>query len=212
MQALEETLKQELAALEEFRKTAKANGISLIELEVLNAEKRIFDEFISEDEFARFIAKGSISYSLYINRILNKFNSFWKRIWKPRKDNDFNIRNGNIITSMNNVGVGYADPKDFTTGYSVSSFIHYEAVPVFVGGLIGIVAYSTIRINSEVDVSPDVIIAVLIGSLAYFGIHTIINDHMKEKSKILRTTGKDTEIYLRQLYARFYDDQNILGQ
>ncbi|MBU1204683.1 MAG: hypothetical protein KKA61_03060 [Nanoarchaeota archaeon] len=77
--------------------------------------EKILRKFYQEDPLAYKVAASKESYVKLIKPIEEKYNSFWKRIRVPRTDKTFDNEVRRVIESMNNVGVEYINPENFTT-------------------------------------------------------------------------------------------------
>ncbi len=136
------TLKARLEELCSLKERTKSLEVNLAESEWNDAEVRILQEFYRQNQLAYAVAGGKDSYKTKIEFIEEKYNTFWKRIWMPKKDEVFDKEVIQVIGSMNGVGE-YKDiygksninPISFTTAGRRKSIRGPDSLALAGGGV-----------------------------------------------------------------------------
>ncbi len=205
---MQNTLKAKLGRLHQLREFGGEFNVSLAERELSDVEAKILREFFREDSLAHDVAKGRDSYRTRIELIEEKYDSFWKRIWIPRKDETFNQEVMRVLGSMNNVGEAYAHPTLFTTNGRKREILNLDKTTLALGGLLGlimgIVAYVMPESSGEVNEYMNVFIKsspALMLATPYGMFKTFHNSNMKRNLDSLREATQKTDEFLRQHYV-----------
>ena len=111
----EETLKERLDKLEGFEGLGDNLKVSLDPKELTDAKNGILTEFYNENPLAHDVAKGKDLYERTMNLITKKYDSFWKRITKPKPDQSFDEKVREVFYSANKIGMKLVDSELFTT-------------------------------------------------------------------------------------------------
>ncbi|MBI4980336.1 hypothetical protein HZC30_02130 [Candidatus Woesearchaeota archaeon] len=98
------TLKAKLEELCSLKERTKSLEVNLAESEWDDAEAKILREFYHQNQLAYAVAGGKDSYQARIEFIEEKYNTFWRKIWMPHKDEVFDKEVIQVIGSMNGVG------------------------------------------------------------------------------------------------------------
>lgn len=200
-----DTLKSRLAKLEQFKESGKEFKISLPNNKLSDAEAKIFKEFYEKNTLASKVAEGTNSYTQLIKPVEEKYSTFWKRIWTPKKDKVFDSDIRNFLGSMNDVGEAYIDTELYTTSGRKKVIRTTSKYSLFFGAffsaLLGFVTYG---IPHQ---PPNIYWGILEKSLPLavlpfcYGIFKITpNDFMKGHLKHLKIAAQRTDEFLRQNY------------
>ncbi|HLC89047.1 MAG TPA: hypothetical protein VJG49_03345 [Candidatus Nanoarchaeia archaeon] len=217
---MSDTLKARLEELCLLKERAKSLEVNVAESEWSDAKVRILKEFYSQNQLAYVVAGEKDSYKARIGFIEEKYDSFWKRIWIPKKDEAFDNEVLKIIGSINKVGEyrdiygkSYINPKSFTTDGRKKSIRGPDSIALAGGGVFSLlgagIVYSgphcydpeTVACYEKVTGGTLVASFVVLMLPALYGMskfsHTV---GMSSNLDCLRTAAQKTDEFLRQNY------------
>lgn len=215
------TLKERLEKLERFGKSFKDFGISLdanIEDKPLNSvleDKRtgILTDFYTQNRLAgrvaSRVASEETSYTEQIQPIIEKYNSFWKRIETPKVDDSFDTLVNNVLGSMNAVGVVYVNPHTFTTIGRRARERRANKHYLIEGGILAVGLWALMNGNFDMSVHLDIPAAYeivtkaipLLGLITpYIAFKPFESPRLKGELNYLRFAAEKTDEFLRKNY------------
>ncbi len=119
---MQDTLKTRLGRLPSLQELIDELQVKVEEKEFSDAELRILREFYAQDQLAYAVAGGKESYTTRIEFIEEKYSTFWKKAFAPRRDEAFDQEVLRVLGSINGVGEyrdflgkDYISPQLFTT-------------------------------------------------------------------------------------------------
>lgn len=129
-------LTQRLESLQSFKNTGKQLGFILSEKELKDAEVKVLKDFYDENPLAYDIATGKDSYQNRIKPIEEKYNTYWKSITRPKKDEAFDKEVVRVLHSMFGVGcMTSCDPSVFKTEERREYIWKQDRNPLIVSGI-----------------------------------------------------------------------------
>jgi len=217
---MSDTLKARLEELCFLKERDKSLELNVAESEWNDAKIRILKEFYSQNQLAYAVAGEKDSYKARIGFIEEKYDTFWKRIWMPEKDESFNQKVIQVISSINEVGEyrdiygkSYINPKSFTTDGRRKSIRGPDSFALAVGSVFSLlgagIVYSgphcydpeTVACYEKVTGGTLVASFVVLMLPALYGMskfsHTV---GMSSNLDCLRTAAQKTDEFLRQNY------------
>jgi len=211
------TLRERLEKLERFKRYFGEFGISLdamlvdIPLSSVFEDKRTdtLSDFYTHNKLAYRVASGDASYTEQIQPILEKYNSFWKRVETPDVDDSFDTLVNSVIGSMNAVGVAYVNPHTFKTFGRRAKERRANRTYLIEGGILALALWALIEGNLDIHLDipatsyESFINAVpILGLLApYITLKPLESPRLKVELNYLRFTAEKTDEFLRENYA-----------
>lgn len=145
---MDDTLKARLETLQLFQGLAGKLQVKVEEKEFSDAEIRILREFYAKDPLAYAVAGEKDSYLTKIEFIEERYSSFWRKAFSPKKDETFDQEVLRVIGSINGVGE-YRDcfgwplkPDNFTTVGRRRTVRNWDLLALVPGGLFGLIGGS----------------------------------------------------------------------
>ncbi len=216
---MQDTLKARLGRLHSLEELADKLQVKVEEKEFSDAKIRILKDFYTQDPLAYAIAGEKDSYLTRIQFIEEKYSTFWRRAFAPRKDEIFDQEVLQVLGSINGVGEyrdlfgkDYILPQLFTTLGRRKTIHNYDLLALVPGGIFGLLAaefaYHTPRCYQTLftcyEDRTDIIgIASLLAlmPLLFSGMVKLIHSDMNYDLKRLRDAAQKTDEFLRQHYV-----------
>lgn len=98
------TLFESLEELSELASLGSRCSIKVPMDKIVEAREGVLKEFYLQNSLAYAVSQGDASYSDEIKFIEGKYDSFWKKVSCPEKDEEFDKRVERVVGSMNDVG------------------------------------------------------------------------------------------------------------
>jgi len=196
---MEDTLVEIIGELEEFGNLGKKFEYDLDEKKLRNAEIKKLRKFYQENSLVCKVVEGKGSYVELIKPIEEKYNSFWKKIRVPKIDKTFDNEVRRVIESMNNVGVEYINPENFTTDVkriqnkitllsSGGAGLFFAALPILCGG------------SYTANYNSNIFVPIMIAGGMYLGLKLI--GYTGTKLVHLQKSAQKTDEFLTQHYLK----------
>lgn len=216
------TLKERLEKLERFGRSFKDFSISLeakLEDKPLNnmlEDKRIgiLTDFYTQNRLAgrvaSRVASEETSYTEQIQPIVERYNSFLKRIETPEIDESFDGLVNGVLNSMNAVGVVYVNPHTFTTVGRRAKERRANKHYLIEGGILAIALWALIDGNFDMSVHLDLPAAYetlrkgipILGLITpYIAFKPFESPKLKGELNYLRFAAEKTDEFLRKNYV-----------
>ena len=202
---MSDTLKARLERLQQLKKFGEEFSVEIDERGLSDVEVKVLKEFYREDSLAHEVARGTDSYRRRIEPILEKYSpifgfggvfGFWRGETLGQEVKQ-------VVTSMNNVGEGYANPEFLTLeGRKKVALFEDYAFPLVLGGGIGlgtgVAAYSM----PDGSVKDLIVIPTIFVATLYVVDKVFRNWLGRDDLNNLRNVAQRTDEFLRQHYVK----------
>ncbi len=128
-----------LSDLEMIRRESEHYEVGVSEEGLASAERKIWKDFLDSDNIAKRVALREDSYLDLIRPIQEKYDTWWKRVWFPKKDPEFDEHVQSVIASIDGVGVSYPEAEYYTTAGRRRYFLKEDVTLTPLCGVMGAV-------------------------------------------------------------------------
>ncbi|MBI4454069.1 hypothetical protein HY636_05490 [Candidatus Woesearchaeota archaeon] len=202
------TLNERIEKLVRFKRNSKELGISFDDNLLEVTRNTILADFFAQNKLAYRVAKRETSYTEQIQPILEKYNTFWKRIETPEVDESFDTLVNQVLGSMNAVGIAYVTSHTFTTVGRRARERRANRTYLIEGGILAVALWALIKGNF--DMHLDIPAAYesftkaipILGLIApYVALKPLESPRLKVELNYLRFAAEKTDEFLRENYA-----------
>ncbi|MFA6462060.1 MAG: hypothetical protein WCV90_07390 [Candidatus Woesearchaeota archaeon] len=208
---MEGTLKERLEGLDNTREVVDPLLASLLSPGIItSAKNEVLRDFYTENPIAYSVARGEDSYQDRIKPILNKYDlPFWKKMFSPKPDDQFDLETIATIESLNEVGIAgsFQDLKlfpslsytDFTTEGRKGNIRYFNGLVLAFGGALGGLFY-LLTDAQTITLFQKVVPPAILG-LTYLALTPSNATRLNEHLTSLKEIAKESDDFLRSTYT-----------
>jgi len=194
------------------RCNSEFNKANISEEEENKKIETIIKDFYKKNPLSYEVAAGKNSYAEMVKPIIEKYNSFWKRIF-PKRDKKFDGEVERVIKSMSNIAINI-EPHHFTTKgnkeYINKRIMESLFISAFICGMPLVIQSFSYWNSQDAELAlPKAVEYIKFATPFFVGLYSLFmikaNSSIKHNINELKGAAKEIDKYLREHYAKYVE-------